>query len=355
MHIAGNQSHPPPPADEARTVSWAAELVKLAAVAVLAGAYAWFFPILHANLGEFTRGLTLIYMALVAWLWGVPGAVAGAFITLLLNQWLYARAGIPFSSGGLGLGILLLMGGSIGWLSQVRRRLKRELAARAKAENELEVYRRHLEKMVEERTADLRRQVAARKEAEEALIENERKYRSLFESSGEVILLIKDVIIDCNPAAARVLKMERRRIIGRRPEELSFPAADGGEAPGPALEERLAAARQGQPQFLNWAVSTGDGSRLELDLQVKEAALGGERVLLATGRDVTERRRMERELERERERFRVLAEQSPVGIILLGPELDLEYLNPAMKADDGHHGTQCLAKRGVAGTAGLPR
>jgi PAS domain S-box-containing protein len=45
-------------------------------------------------------------------------------------------------------------------------------------------------------------------------------------------------------------------------------------------------------------------------------------------RDVTARKRAEQALKREQERFRILVEESPLGVLLVGKDGEYQYLNP---------------------------
>jgi PAS domain S-box-containing protein len=67
-----------------------------------------------------------------------------------------------------------------------------EVVARVRVHMNLRNMQLHLGDLVAERTAELEREVATRKQAQSALQESEEKYRSLVENASEAIVVIKD-------------------------------------------------------------------------------------------------------------------------------------------------------------------
>ncbi|HDZ19060.1 MAG TPA: PAS domain-containing sensor histidine kinase, partial [archaeon] len=68
------------------------------------------------------------------------------------------------------------------------------------------------------------RNITERKLAEKRLLDSEKKYRHLFEHSPFSIILInlKGIVVDCNPAVERLLGHKRKELVGIRYDKLSF-------------------------------------------------------------------------------------------------------------------------------------
>lgn len=89
----------------------------------------------------------------------------------------------------------------------------------------LEEARATLEKRVEERTADLQREINERIQIEKKLRESEDLFRSMVESLGEGVVMVdeKEVFIFANQAAHRIFDFVDRPLIGRSLIEFTTP------------------------------------------------------------------------------------------------------------------------------------
>lgn len=130
------------------------------------------------------------------------------------------------------------------------------------------------------------------------LSDNEQKYRTLFESANEGVMLVSDRIEECNDQLCRLLGYERKDIIGHKvadfsPERQPYVSSSNG-----LIHKRFELARQGKPQFFVWRGKRKDGSEVDFDTMLKAIKLGNRTLILTTLLDVTDRRRAELELRR---------------------------------------------------------
>jgi diguanylate cyclase (GGDEF)-like protein/PAS domain S-box-containing protein len=131
--------------------------------------------------------------------------------------------------------------------------------------------------------------ITERKRMEEALRENEVRYRTLFESSAEGIFVLSDVFIDCNEQACRLCGCSREQIIGRTPADFSPPLQPDGRRSDDAANSYMNAALAGKPQLFRWKHMKADGTLIDTEVGLNPVTLNGQRVLQATMRDISER------------------------------------------------------------------
>ncbi|MGL4399756.1 MAG: PAS domain S-box protein, partial [Luteolibacter sp.] len=149
-----------------------------------------------------------------------------------------------------------------------------------------------------ERAVHVVRIAIKRKLAEEALLESEQKFRTLFESAGDAILIIDgDQFIDCN---ARTLELFhghlRDEIVGRTMNDFSSLIQPDGRPSTDSAREKLTAALAGQPQFFEWMHRTLHGTTFPAEVSLTPVELGGRILLQAIVRDISERKAAEEEI-----------------------------------------------------------
>ncbi|MBD3408962.1 MAG: PAS domain S-box protein [Ignavibacteriales bacterium] len=138
--------------------------------------------------------------------------------------------------------------------------------------------------------------VSAEMQSERILRENEEKYRALFENASEAILLMTNVILDCNPRATAFLQRAREEILGRAIWDFSPPTQPDGRDSREAAESYIEAAMGGMRQSFTWRHSRPDGSTVEAEVRLTSIEIAGRPMLLAALRDITERLEDERRL-----------------------------------------------------------
>ena len=141
--------------------------------------------------------------------------------------------------------------------------LREQSIEKRRAERALEVYRHHLEDLVEERTAELsavntqlQQEVIERKHAEEALEGLSRRYEQILESAGEGIcgIDIEGRFAFVNPAAARMLGYRVDELVGQ-PCHASWHHSQADDSPYPEDECPICAG------YLQGVASHGDHER----------------------------------------------------------------------------------------------
>ncbi|MCP5054252.1 MAG: response regulator, partial [bacterium] len=163
---------------------------------------------------------------------------------------------------------------------------------RARIKTYLTLY--NLQKRLEEQNLQLQREIEKHEETEKALKESEERFRSLFENSPDAIFVedLEGNVLDVNPAACRLHKIERSELIGMNVLELVPP--DQRERVGRNFPRHPTDQLDRRDDF-SW---TQNGHSIPIDLSILTIEYGGKPALLAHVRDITERKKFEEDLKK---------------------------------------------------------
>ncbi|HSB95207.1 MAG TPA: EAL domain-containing protein, partial [Spongiibacteraceae bacterium] len=140
---------------------------------------------------------------------------------------------------------------------------------------------------------------------ERALRENERRYRALFDNSGDAIFLMQDDrFIDCNEQTLEMFGCTREQIIGQPPYRFSPEFQPDGFASKEKALRKIAGAFAGQRQFFEWRHARYDGAVFDAEVTLTCVALSGDPHLLAAVRDISDRKYAELKLTQSYSRLR---------------------------------------------------
>ncbi|MCX5976173.1 MAG: PAS domain-containing sensor histidine kinase [Coprothermobacterota bacterium] len=145
--------------------------------------------------------------------------------------------------------------------------------------------------------------ITERKQVEDALQESEERYRSLAENSPDLIFIIneKDRVDYVNQAAARLLGKPVEDIIGH-PRSVFFPM-EAAEIQGRHLAEAFAG-NSGDPLWREWLLRDKTNEVWQsVCLTPLQGKPGESRRILGVARDITDRKRQEREMTKARADF----------------------------------------------------
>jgi PAS domain S-box-containing protein len=166
------------------------------------------------------------------------------------------------------------------------------------------------------------RDVTDRKLGEEALKESEEKYRTLFEDSLEAMSLTQQgKIVDVNPAWLRLHGFEdKKEVIGMDIIDVIHPEDKRilveRRRMWPKMKERVYQLRDVRK----------DGSVVDVEVYSSGISLGGKDAILATLRDITERKRAEEEKRDLEEKLRHSEKMEAIGTLAGGVAHDLNNI-----------------------------
>jgi len=218
----------------------------------------------------------------------------------------------------------------------------KDITERKKIQQELDEHRRHLEKMVAERTAELKEtnkqlqhEITERRQIELVLRESEKYFRSLIENSQEVIVVLNSdgSIIYESPSAKNVTKYSPKDRQGRSIFELIHP--DDLPRLVRLFEEMKAS--PGATIHAEWRGLWNDGLWHNVEGSARnllhDPIVAG---IVANFRDITERKRAEEKLQNSARYFRSLIQNALDATMVIGRDGIIIYATPSIEPPRGY-------------------
>ncbi|MEW6289600.1 MAG: cache domain-containing protein [Thermodesulfobacteriota bacterium] len=183
--------------------------------------------------------------------------------------------------------------------------------------------------------------VAERNRVMSELKENERRYRLLFDSASDAIIIAQNnICVDCNRQALQVFACRREELIGQETDRFSPAVQPDGSDSREKILEKNKLALAGKPQFFEWTYQRLDGSTFEVEVSLNVIEFADNAYLQAIIRDITGRKQVERQLARQASAIEQAAEE----IIITDSEGIIEYANPAFEQISGYSRAEAVGK-----------
>ena len=198
-------------------------------------------------------------------------------------------------------------------------------------------------------TVSLVLEATDRRKAEQALRENEEKYRGLFESSQDAIMILSPPdwkFSACNPATVKLFgaqSVEHFTTLG--PWDVSPPVQPDGEPSASKAPKMIMQALQDGSQFFEWTHKKLNGPDFAATVLLTRVTLQGQACLQATVRDVSEQKRADIAL-RELSTFqKAMLDNAGHAIISATPDGIIRLFNPAAESLLGYRADEMIGKQ----------
>jgi PAS domain S-box-containing protein len=189
------------------------------------------------------------------------------------------------------------------------------------------------------------RDITERKQAEEARRKSEKRYGLLFHGINDAVFVhslssdgLPGRFSEVNDVACRRLGYTRDELLRMSPVDIDAPE---GWALVPAMMQRLQANKHAVWEGLHVCK---DGRKIPVEISNHLFDLEGEPTVLATVRDITERKQAEEAVRQSEERYRALVETAPDVVYIISDKGVFASLNPAFEAITGWARTEWLGK-----------
>jgi PAS domain S-box-containing protein len=174
------------------------------------------------------------------------------------------------------------------------------------------------------------RDIAERTQAEHDLLASETRYRRLFESAKDGILILDadtGQIVDVNPFLIELLGFPHEYFLGKRLWEIGlFKDIVASE------EAFLELQKKGYIRYDDLPLETGEGRRIDVEFVSNVYLVDSAKVIQCNIRNITERKRAEAELRK----LSMAVSQSPASIVITDLLGNIEYVNQTFTENSGY-------------------
>lgn len=153
-----------------------------------------------------------------------------------------------------------------------------------------------------------------RRRSRDALCRSEQRFRTIFNSVNDAILVLEpvtSVILDANERACELTGYDLDELLGLSVAELS--SADG-DKDGELVLELLEQVKTAGPQVAEWHIRSKAGRLFWVEVNSKRAVVDGKEIVLVTARDIAKRKETEEALRESESYYRAFIANSSEGI-----------------------------------------
>ncbi|MFZ2404435.1 MAG: EAL domain-containing protein, partial [Methylobacter sp.] len=184
--------------------------------------------------------------------------------------------------------------------------------------------------------------ISSRKHSEESLQRSESKFRTLFDSTSDAVMLLdENGFFDCNKATLALFGCATlEEFCAKHPKDLSPPKQPCGTSSLTMANQRIATAMEKGSLHFEWLHKRADNDEnFSAEVLLSAMRLNGKPVLQATVRDISERKQAETEL-----RIAATAFESQEGIMVTDADKIILRVNKAFTHITGYSAEEVIGK-----------
>lgn len=161
------------------------------------------------------------------------------------------------------------------------------------------------------------------RKAAEALRDSEERFRTVFETANDAILLMDgEIFMDCNPLAVEMYGCpDKADLISHTPLDFSPETQPDGQPSITAAFAHINAAMEGMPQRFYWKHLRRDGTPFDAEVALNALVIKNKTYIQAIVRDVTDRKQAEEALLRAHDELELRVQQRTAELSRSNAEL----------------------------------
>ncbi|MFW5952942.1 MAG: GAF domain-containing protein [Candidatus Natronoplasma sp.] len=149
-------------------------------------------------------------------------------------------------------------------------------------------------------------QAIERVRSREEIKKNEKRYRMIFESANDGIIILDGAdfkFIDCNEKTLEMFECDREDIIGSSPWDFSPEKQPDGRRSKEKAIEKIDSALQDEPQYSEWVHTTEKDETFHAEVSLNRYTIDDNNYVLGVVRDVSDRKEAEERLRESKEKI----------------------------------------------------
>lgn len=183
--------------------------------------------------------------------------------------------------------------------------------------------------------------ISDREKAIERIAESENKFKTLFEGSNDAILLMKnEYFIDVNEKALEMFRCSKNELVNKTPFDFSPEYQEDGLTSEVKGMKIIQNALNGTPQFFEWKHRRSDNTEFDAEVSLFCIEIKGEKFIQAIVRDITEKKKSQKQIAMFANAFRNISE-----CVIIGDTQDnIIFVNEAFTKTYGYTQDEIIGK-----------